>query len=612
MGQKITLQNSIDTWISPDRDKGRVGDTRLYAHSTANSYHYFARPKLPTGSIIVSAKLRLFPDTTSGGSGTVDVSLHNTTSMIDSNILTWANQPGVSTLIQTLTRASWFSSGLPIEFDVTSRIQSIVNGATDWFGWRVSSTEVDPNQSYGGMNSTAPPQLEIEYNVPPSPPTDLIPNTNAIVRDPKPTLYWTTPGGNVSQQLAIQIQVATNAAFTTGLWTSAEIPTGAYSFDLDFAPIPLFTALTSGQTRWWRIRIKNETGQWSAYSTGAQFTYQTAQTLTITAPAASTNDPTPTVAWTYGGTQIAWQMLVDVQEGAGSPNPYWAPMWDSGFQYTSVTSFELPVGIVVSDTKNYRVTLRVWDTGEQVSLAGAPVHSEATKIWNWDPTGAVPPVDIRLDDVLVGRPGKYVRWRYTGPTASRFLIWTVRNGKEDWWYVDAATAREGVTEWYNYPLFPVGRADVTYAVNVVRPDGVAAAWSECPSITKRVNHKMPWITSIYDWNRCFSLMNPEIDPGLSEVSDLVQPAGGAPHLVVWAYNKFNGTARGIISNEALPGIITAQQMLEHFMWIRQQPRVHFVWADQSIQALIYNTAFTPIPRGDGSTDYAVSFNFVQV
>lgn len=603
MGQQVLLKNSIDTWVAPNRLTSRFGDTRLFVHSTANSLIYFARPNFSPGTIIESAALVFIPGQ-SVGTGSVTINLHKLTAAFDPSSVTWTNQPGINAVAtDTLTRP-WYSSGNKMTFDVTDDVQAIVDGAA-WFGWRISSSSTDTTQYLNGGQSNYPVTLVIQYTTLTQPPIDLRPNGLEVVHDSTPTLSWVTPGGATSTQLAFQVQVATDSAFTTGLYTSNQITSGASSIDLS-AVSPVFSPVPNLGERYWRVRAQNDSGVWSAWSISGSFTYNDPQVVNITAPVGVVSDATPTITWTYSGSQAAFQVFIRWAPPYGNEQQ----VYDSGIQYSSTLSFTLPEGVVAYTGHPYTVILRVWNAGEAVSLTGAPLYSEDSQGFSWTPSGATPPVELDVTPWLEGRPGRLVRWRYTGPAATNFLIYRERNGQGKYVSVDAAAAREGSTEWYRYLDWPAGRGDVLYTV-LTYIGSLGSAWSESPRETVHVDYQMPWVLSIYETEtRFFCLVNADIDPGLSEISDVVVPIAGKPYLAQYALQKYMGSGSGLISSDAYPGA-TAEQMKDNFMWMRENPQVALFFQDQVVECFIYNCALKPVGNANGKTDYAVTFDFVE-
>lgn len=615
----VTLRNSVDCWVSSDR-AAKFGDTRLYVHSTANAYIYFSRPNFPSGTVITSATLRVWPGPTSGNSS-VTVLLHRLTSAFDPNSTTWANLPTVGSQVASLTR-TWYNSGAAMEFSITTDMQSIVDGSA-WYGWRVSTTSTDTTQYLLGGMSDTPMELVINYQIPASTPEQLWPNGNVTVTDPKPTLAWVSNGGPTGGQLALQVQVASDSAFTTNLYTSDQIASSASSIDLDVAT-PAFTALTNGQSRYWRVRVKNDTNVWSAYSAAAQFTYSNAATLAITAPSGTTtSDPTPTISWTLtGATQQAWQILVynynltQAQSEAQGNNR--SPLlYDSGIQYGTTASMVLPVGVIRYENSQYVVELRSWPTSAVVSIAGAPAYITTNKNLTWVPTGAVPAVQLLVTQENPPMPARLIRWQYTNATFPRsFIVNRIRNGVvEVQWNVGAASVQEGATQWFRLVdrMLP-GRANITYQVFTVWPSGAVSTTASSPTWTGKVDHLMPWCVSVTDPTKGFSILNPNVDASATEVSDVVRPVGAKPYLAIQSQGGVEGQMVGLISNEAWPGnsAYSAEEMRADFLFIKKNPRVWLSWQDQAVEAFVYEMDIQSVGVANGTTDYIASFKFVQV
>lgn len=613
MAETFTLQTSVDAWVSAQRN-GRWGDTRLFVHSASFAYVYFTRPLLPEGSVITSAKLRLYPVETAVAT-VVAVNVHRLTSAFDPNNLVWANLPTVGSQVGTVSR-QWYPTGGPaFEIDLTAEVQAMVNGQA-WYGWRISSPGTNTEQAIWSGQTGTPPTLEVTYTVPPTAPRDLWPSGNAIVNASRPTLQWSASGGVANTQIAFQVQVASDSAFTTDLYTSNEINSDAMAYDLSAAS-PAFTALTNGQTRYWRVRVKNDMGIWSPYSGFAQFTYNTPPSLTITAPSgATTNDPTPNVTWTFSVAQAAFQVFVEIPAQVSEDRPQ-GQIYDSGIQYGAANTFTLPQGVIrYASPQGYRIRVRVWPTGTQiVSVTGRPTYFEATKDTAWVPAGIAAPTQIQASQLVAAMPWWNVRWEYTNATVpDYFVIRMIRNGKiqHDDWVVPSAV-REGATNWYNKTNYGVrARADVTWEVFTYKA-GVGTSINN-PTITKTIVNLMPVVALQRDpyWTR-FCLVNATIDSNLMEQSDVVQPVNGPPILVNWSYGRLMGSTVGTISWDAPldPGSFNAEEMFQDFLYMRTNPKVIFVWQDQAIDAYIYNCNYKAIGRADGKTDYLVSFDWFQ-
>lgn len=600
--ETIRLRNSVTVSVGLNR-AARVGTTRLYVDAENSIYAYFQMPILPAGAVITSAKLRSTPGATSSTSVTINV--HKVAQAFDPGSLTWPAQPSVGSQVATQTHA--FNTAW--EWDVTTHVSAVLSGE-QWFGWRLSSSA---STALGlwlyGPDTPYAISLDIEYEPAPQKPTNLWPDANSLVTAAKPILNWTTPGAsNGAQQFQFQVQVDDASDFATPTYDSGTQSGTSSQFDLGGTAM---TALTNGQSRYWRVRVRNQANVWGPWSDAAQWTYRLMSAVTVTAPATTTNDPTPLVTWTYSGTQVAKQVIV--QQASAVPGGAYETVHDSGILYNATLSYQLPSGVVLYELRAYRIIVRVWDSASPVvSLTGAPSWREATKDFQWDASGVTPAVDV----VVVGQepfPHRIVTWQYTAAAPSQFLVYRTRNGVRqhmvtiNYAVSDAADARPQWHAWTDR-LVP-GRAEVTYEVVAYTP-GVGTSENN-PTETLTVRNKVPWIISSIDYSRYFCLVNADINPGLSEVSELVLPAQGKPYLTIQQLQGFMGSASGLISSETFPGE-TAEDMKNDLLWIRENPRVLFTWQDQAIECYIYGVAFVPIGVANGETDYAVSFNFVEV
>lgn len=619
MPTQIILRNAVATWLSTIKT-GDSRDGRLYVNSNARSYVYFALPMLPTGSTIVSAQLRLTPGSADATSSTI--AIHKLTSSFNPDKMQWGVEPSVGAQVATLTRAF---AGATMVFDVTAHVAAVVAGEA-WYGWRVSGTAAvadhwfystqsptDGSDADAALSSLM--SLVITYTSPPRKPSDLAPRNNAVVGATKPVLTWlATATVDGAPLLAYQVQIDDTADLSSPYYDTTQVNSGTQSLDLNAppSPAPAFTALTNGQVRYWRVRVKNDSGLWSDWSDIAQFTYVTPGTLNITSPGATHADPTPTVTWTNSATQVAYQLLVYSVTGP-------EVLYDSGIVYSSALTHTVPTGIITVVGGAYRLELRAWDNTQKVSLVGNPMHQTDIQDFTWTPSGAAPPVNIQATH-NAPLPSVTVRWQYTGTLVnlSHFNIFRTINGVKAMFTISAALADadEPVAQWYRWTdrMMP-GRRTATYEVQTVikAPFGLGSSSTANPTVDLTVKNAMPWVVSATDTNRSFCLVNADIDPGLSEVSDLVVPAQGAPYLVTQQFQGFMGSANGEISWDSIPsGTPSGETMKDNFLWIRQNPLVYLVFQDIAMMCYVYNCAYRPFGRADGKTDYVVSFDFVQV
>jgi hypothetical protein len=600
MADKITLRTSVDVFVTPTQ-AARYGVQRLYVNSEAQAYLFFNLPTMPLNSVILSATLVGF----SGGdlaaltSGFPTVTLHTVEEHYNANVLTWDTRPDESAAVETETAPTDADTDR-WEWDVTAEMLTAISTGV-WYGLTLKGDGA-LGHYFWSSTSSYPMFLEMEWTAPPPVPTSLHPAEGFKVNSPKPTLSWNggTSGAN-EKPYSIQVQVANDQAMSVSLWDSGERVTQAMMLDLNTTTFP---AIPSGGVRWWRVRTKNTSGLWSPWSNPVSFSYLDPGVLTITAPATTITTPTPTLTWTFtGATQQAFQVITT---GYGET-------YDSGIIYTTDKTYTFPQGIWDYNNDGYTITLRVWDTNDRIDVSTVPNWSQASRFVVFNGGATPPPVQITIQEYAPGYPHQLLKWRYNGPAATSFAIirWRFPGDPAPiiHWTTPAATAVPGQPEWFQFADgFVAGRNEVTWQVRVVANNIMS---SSEPTVSKTVDHMFPWVIHVNDLSRRFCLVNYSIDPGLSEVTDVVQPIGGPAFIVNQQYKGYIGTATGIMANGVVSGL-TARQMKDNFMWLRKNPHVYLVWADEAVQCYIYDSKIVSIPTADGSTDYGVSFGFIEI
>lgn len=251
------------------------------AGGTLYSYVYFGLPAGLRGSSVVSATLRFH--NTENQSGSRQVTLKKVTSAWYLSKITWNVSPTVSTTDTKIITLSSPVKDTEWAFDVTSHLQAVSDG-TLYYGWRLELTSTDLMYFYSSQAKSAyKPVLEIVWSTPPSAPTQLSPSGNRAVSVNKPTLrfdFGDTTGSTSLQAVQVQIN-------STNVWTSPSFDSGTVSTDaaqLDLTTTA-YAGLAANASVYWRVRVQDNIGQWSAWSQAAQFQRLTKGTLTMDNPA---------------------------------------------------------------------------------------------------------------------------------------------------------------------------------------------------------------------------------------------------------------------------------------------------------------------------------------
>ena len=126
------------------------------------------------------------------------------------------------------------------------------------------------------------PSLYVEWTEAPQAPTDLAPSANDAVSIAAPVVrfQFTDTLGDTTLA-AVQVQVATDAAFTTGVWTSAWVSSTDPQLDLAAAGYP---GMAEGASVYWRAKVRDGAGLESGWSAAAQMRRVSKGTVTITNP----------------------------------------------------------------------------------------------------------------------------------------------------------------------------------------------------------------------------------------------------------------------------------------------------------------------------------------
>lgn len=347
---------------------------------TRRWFLYFALPPNTAGDTIISAKLKLYQyGVASGGSRTLSVT--RLASQFTASSLTHNKQPSTTGASATRVLGDGGATGRLWEFDVTSLIQTVANGAV-WYGFRVASdnTTAMALVSRSGIAAYRP-TLEITYAPNVEAPTQLRPDHGNAVSIARPTFQWTPV---VDALDSYQFQISTTSDFSSfvGGQDSGQVASTDPEHTINFD-------LTPGTTYYWRAKVWNAAGVESAYSETAEMTRTAKPTLTIDNPAADPNDfvteATPPFAWTVsGGTQTKYQVLVwrgttllhDSLERSGADD-----------DYTPASNLAL------NTTSTYRVVIRIWDDVSRQATPGDPPYVEAEREFTFVPDATVDPVD---------------------------------------------------------------------------------------------------------------------------------------------------------------------------------------------------------------------------
>lgn len=612
---KVTIKAKYMTWYGSDQparcwfNKTGYLNVKGGADGTAReAVLWFANPFTKTGANVVKATLRLRTRAMPSASRTVGVGL--ITSGLRFGNMTYNNRPSANgALVYSTTNGTYPLNGT-WDIDVTPLLQRVADGAA-FGGLLVMMQGSTAAQFQGNMGGGLTPQLIVEHTQAPLAPDSLAPSSGRTVGIPQPTLRWDFydhAGENDLQ--SVQVQLATTSAFTNVLWDSGEVPTHWCTMNLALpqtnaaggtttAPAAAANAVT-----WWRVRNRDTSGLWSAWSLPASFKYVTKPKVVLNNPSTdgmTINDPTPTIDWTYsGGTQVRYRcglylaspgkdgryrwLLVDSQQGTGATST-WTP--DVGLR----------------DDRTYKVVVDVFDKEPRESTPGDPAWSSVVRQFRFNAT-----------DTIVGVKNMTVRDNYPGATVT--LTWQ-RDEMPDAWHIYRDDMRLAT---YNGPDLLV--SGNTYSIrDAICPNGkhlwkvfaiVNGKAAKSGGITMDHWHEGTWLCN-EDTGERLVVMN-------DKSHDMHAPESGAVHevlgssrvvLITDALRGYEGTVDGILTG--LKGYPKTAAEFRDMAWkfksdVGQQYLL--LIEDQAFPVVIRNMDVTGDPDVWGR--YRVKFEYYQV
>lgn len=412
-----TIRTHSDSWVAQDSQfQNHGGGNRLWIRSTATTsgrraFISFAKPFPHNDTVgVVSATLQL--RLKDSWSGTQTIGVQRVIETWKQNRITWNNAPttsGVNTASLVVTGGA--DADL-VEIDVTDMMEDVAAGG-DWFGFRLTSGRDLKRAFYASDHPTDAyhPRLEVEWSLPPYPPTDLEPSGEHVIGVATPVLTWRYPDSTQeTTQSASQVQISSSTSFASPLYDSTKTTNTYHRFNTAGE-----TTIAAGATRYWRVRTWSDGDIVSGWSDTAQFSRQTKGTISIVNPGVggTVDDLTPAIQWTFSGSQDRVQMrLVEVLANGTTVQRY-----EYTEQKNTATSLTIPrrnKHPIIKTGHDYRVQLKVWDTYDRVGLPNDKPYAYAQRDFVYERDGtpnAVPTLTATLNG-----PGVVLTWtRATTP-----------------------------------------------------------------------------------------------------------------------------------------------------------------------------------------------------
>lgn len=400
---------------------------------------------------------------------------------------------------------------------------------------------------------------------------------------------------------ATTITAASSGSTTSTMSTGTGVTAGTVTATITRT----YPGITAGTSTFWRVRVQDTAGLWSPWSDAARFTRINKSTLTITNPAvtpAVVKEWTPPLAWTFTGTQTAWQVLIV------DPTDPTDEFYDSGRVRGSALSHTLPKKVLTKDGKTYRLIVRVWDDKDREHTPGDRVYNEAVRDFTFAEDATVSPV-TGLTAVQVGY-APWVQLNFSRATAPDSF--TVKRDGEivDNELLAADLLVSGTAYRYTDRDAKPNRSH-TWVVQAV-VNKVTSASNPSATFTP-----VPLGVWLYDPDRDVEvfLANPpgSRDPGtwgMGETGETLVPLGASrPVRIIQSVRGWEGSITGMLIDANGK---TAQQWQDQLFKLKERPTqpVTLSVGTESFKVILSNIATAPIGPIPGTR--AASFDFFQV
>lgn len=606
----VLIKNAVDTWVNQDAPNKNYGNTaRLHVRSSAGANRYawlfFTRP-WPPGSVIISAKLRLWQGDTLGTSATVQV--QRAAAKWHVNRITHATIPSVVTGTASQTKAT-SPAGTMWEVDVTTLVQAVADGGA-WYGFRIATTSATDHWFHSTQATTGAyrPVLEVTWSMPPDMPDGISPAAARYVSVNKPIVrgnFRDKDGENTMASIQVQIDAAGD--FSTGIdFDSGTVAASYPQYDLSGS---IYAGLADNALTWMRMRLQDSAGAWSPWSLPVQWGYATLGTLTITAPATNFIDGSPTITWTFTGrTQKAYQVII-----APTNDPLnW--VWDSGKVSALSTSVSVPFGKIIDTSITYTVTVRIWDTVNREEVPNGYTFRESQKTnVSFAYSGSVTPVsslNVSSDPLY---PIANLTWtRSSAPT--HYQIQRSDDAGATWDFVAEYTGAELSTGGTNYAAKDTTAAPYTpYLWRVLAVDVSLGMSASNPTASGEIRRLAPFLMRT-DGSDPVVFMNPSRSQKYLDKQEVHETLGGAPAFVVTQkLGGVGGSVSGSFDSNVISGL-TAKEMKRRFKAMRKDAGVPMILSivDEQLRVVPYNMQIETRSSAGSGIHYLASFDYVEV
>lgn len=269
------------------------------------------------------------------------------------------NKPGITGAEADSGSIGAVAAGYQLTFDVTSDLQTFLNGAGRAHpGFRIRTDDTTRRK----IDLTSA-ELEITYSFAPEAPTGLRPN-GQLVSVSKFKVGWNA----TLDQTGFQVQVGASGFASPTLDTGWFDVTPAASQILDLATTS-YGGLTSGTT-YFRVRGRNAQGDISDWSSEALVTRGTKPAVSIVQPTSTVWEPTPPHDIDMTGIT---KMLVTVDDLDAGQQVY-----STGLVPTTDGQFTPSTPVYAKTGHHYRINVTAWDNQDWSPLDPAATATLTT------------------------------------------------------------------------------------------------------------------------------------------------------------------------------------------------------------------------------------------
>lgn len=584
MSEPIVVRDSIiDAWTNQATNKTRKKAARLHVKTQADAdrmvFMYPARAWPRDATQMINAMLGLKNGEAWAGSVTVTVRLCEVKWDVDK--LTFTNKPTVVGPSATMEKTGAAANTL-WEIDVTDLLQYAMDTGK-WYGFRITATGTATKwfHSSEAKREGQRPYLSLEWSEAPEAPDNLQPGGETHVSGQFPPFsmdHNDTLGSTDITMLELEIfaegadvEVAV-PEFSTGQIPATEAEwTSAGS---------LWGGIELGTGNTWRARTKDD-AEWSPWSDPETF-YRTAKhTLTLlTILGGTVYSPTPTVEWSFGGTQTSFRVIV-----ATSSNPSdW--LWSSGKVPGTDTTYAIPFGVITDPDETYIIRVQVWDDVERVALVGDPDYTMVTSdpfVIGFDAAVTnITGLDLEVDPIF---PVASLTFSRSSEPAEFFLLRSFDN--VTWEYVAEHDASDVLVSGTDYEI--IDRTAPSYRPvywRVVPVDGTTGHQGVGMNVNGQIRRKAPMLFTPEGEDPCVFL-NPDRSRNNNDVQEVYFPLNGEAVVVTQHLGRKMGKVSGVFTADGLAGT-TAEEMLKSF-------RAHRKRKGQAVIVSTGNESFLAIP-----------------